>query len=60
MPVAPKTPLQWSCSRCGWRQDAVMRSDVLVPRPERCPKCGGDELVVKPTSFLDKLQNLWR
>lgn len=60
MPIQQKTPQQWACNQCDWRHEYVIKSDVLIPKPEKCPKCGNEKLVLQPTSFLNKLQNLWR
>lgn len=42
MPVSLKTPQQWACSQYDWRQAVVNKSDVLLPKPEKCPKCGSE------------------
>ncbi|MDO4998291.1 MAG: hypothetical protein Q4E16_06595 [Neisseria sp.] len=46
----------WACEKCDWKDDKVMQSDVLLPKPhEHCPRCGGD-LVGKKASLLDEMQ----
>lgn len=56
MPVAPKVPKQWACSRCAWRSLPI-RSDVLLPKPECCPKCGAP-VMLKDAGVLDLLDGL--
>ena len=52
-----KTPQQWVCSQCGWRQDAVMKSDVLLPKPACCPKCGA-EVVMRDAGWVQQLKTV--
>lgn len=55
--VPLKPPQQWVCSRCTWRHGVVMKSDVLLPKPDCCPKCGG-EVVLEAASAPEVLGSL--
>lgn len=59
MPVPLKTPQQWSCSQCNWRQTALSKSDVLLPKPEKCPKCGG-EVELKAATLASRITSLFQ
>lgn len=60
MPIPPKMPQQWSCSQCKWRYAPVIQSDVLIPKPEKCPKCGS-EVVLKPAdTIMGRLAGLFQ
>ena len=58
MSVPPKIPQQWACSECDWRHHILIKSDVLIPAPQECPKCGG-KLVLKPVSVLGAFLSLF-
>lgn len=56
MAIAPNPPKQWQCRHCHWRQSALMHSDVLLPKPQQCPECGG-EVVLKDAGWLERIKN---
>lgn len=59
MPIAPRKPQQWVCVHCSWRAAPVMKTDVLTPSPEKCPKCGHGDFVLQSRDLLGVLQKLW-
>lgn len=59
MPVPLRTPQQWACSQCDWRQAAVSKSDVLLPKPEKCPKCGG-AVELKAATLVSRITSLFQ
>lgn len=59
MPVPLKTPQQWSCSQCDWRQAAVSKSDVLLPKPKQCPKCGS-KVELKVATLTGRITSLFQ
>lgn len=59
MPVSLKTPQQWACSQCDWRQTVVNKSDVLLPKPEKCPKCGS-EIELKVATMTNRITSIFK
>ncbi|HHX2515351.1 hypothetical protein CYJ99_11035 [Neisseria perflava] len=59
MPVSLKTPQQWACSQCDWRQAVVNKSDVLLPKLEKCPKCGS-EIGLKATMMTNRITSIFK
>lgn len=56
MPIAPGKPMQWVCSQCTWKHQGVIKSDVLMPKPDKCPKCGS-EVVLKEAGLFSLLKS---
>ncbi len=53
MPIKPQPELI-RCPKCDWKIVHAPQSDALIePRPDVCPKCGNEELEVKPAGILD-------
>lgn len=53
MPVKP-TPRSYSCPSCSWSTVFAPRSDALIiPPPSECPRCGAQDLIVKPATQVD-------
>lgn len=59
MPIPLKAPQQWSCNQCNWRQAAFSKSDVLLPKPEKCPKCGGS-VGLQSATLMSKISALFQ
>jgi hypothetical protein len=47
MVYKPERNSFWTCHSCGWKHEAVCGSDVLLPKPEKCKKCGGTEFEIR-------------
>lgn len=61
MPIPPKTPIlrQARCLKCGWQQTWAEHTDVWLPAPEECPKCGGEVTCKKVDSVLARIKALF-
>jgi len=57
MPIRPQ-PVSIRCPHCDWHAVWQPRSDALSHNdlpPERCPRCGTDELAADPAVPIDRL-----
>lgn len=61
MPVPPKTPIlrQARCLKCGWQRTWVERTDVWLPAPKICPKCGGTVTCKQVDGVWDMVKTLF-
>lgn len=59
MPTPLRAPQQWGCSKCDWQQTVVIKSDVLLPKPDKCPKCG-EEVKLKTATLLSRIHSLFQ
>ena len=44
MAVKPCQDVYWTCLSCGWQREASKGSDMLLPKPGQCGKCGSQNL----------------
>lgn len=61
MPIRPK-PFTFVCDTCGWKKTIAPLSDALGPGEwmDKCPKCGSNELRVRPAGPVEKaLAQMW-
>ncbi len=50
----------WVCKNCDW-QESAGNNDCLVKHFSECPKCHSEvELVIKSTTILDKLTDIFK
>lgn len=55
MPIKP-VPVLFTCPKCSWSIVFAPKSDVLTELyPNKCPKCGCEDLDAKSVGLLDKL-----
>lgn len=60
MVYKPERNSFWTCHSCGWKHEAVCGSDVLLPKPEKCKKCGGTEFEIRTGTMVDTLRSVCR
>lgn len=55
MAIKP-APVLFTCPKCHWNKLFAPQSDALIESPpSKCPKCGREDLEVKPAGLLDNL-----
>lgn len=41
--VRPIGNAKFVCTKCGWSKSMYFKTDVVIGRPEECPKCGNKD-----------------
>lgn len=55
MAIKPRQDVYWTCVSCGWQREASKGSDMLLPKPRQCGKCGSQNLELKQGNMLSGL-----
>ena len=57
--VRPIGNAKFVCTKCGWSKSMYFKTDVVIGRPEECPKCGNKDFrLLENKTILGKVTDL--